>query len=90
MSLIVGLGWIALDCIVILLVGAIIQWILDKVGWPPSANMVKLFILAVAVYAIVSIIALVFTGTLLRSRFVSEPFRVTAAATLPVPTSLHL
>lgn len=86
-GLIVGLGWIALDCVILLLLGAIIQWILGIAKYPPSENMVKLFLLAVAIYAIVSIIVLFLTGTTLRSRIgeTSSPFRIASAYSAPAP-----
>lgn len=57
-GLLLGIINIAIVVVVLLLVGAIGQYILGKLGWPPTDIMVKLFLAIVALVALYMIVAL--------------------------------
>jgi hypothetical protein len=58
-GVLLGLINIGIIVVVLLFVGAIGQFILQKLSWPPSENMVKLFIALVALVALYMLAALI-------------------------------
>jgi hypothetical protein len=59
-GLLLGLINLAIVVVVLLLVGAIGQYVLTKLGWPPTDIMVKLYMAMVALIALYMLVALVF------------------------------
>jgi hypothetical protein len=59
-GLLLGLVNLAIVVVLLLLVGAIAQFILGKLGWPPTEIMVQLYIALVALVALYMLIALIF------------------------------
>jgi hypothetical protein len=59
-GLLLGLINLAIVVVVLLLVGAIGQYVLAKLGWPPTDIMVKLYMAMVALIALYMLVALVF------------------------------
>jgi hypothetical protein len=57
-GLLLGIINVAIVVVVLLLVGAIGQYILQKLGWPPTDVMVKLFLAMVALIALYMIVAI--------------------------------
>jgi len=55
-----GLINIAIVVVVLLFVGAVAVYVLGHLGWPPSADMTKLYIAIVALVALYMLVALVF------------------------------
>jgi hypothetical protein len=58
----VNVGWIVFHCVVLLLVGVIIQWIMTLASFPPPEMAVRLFLVLVAIYAIISLLVVLITG----------------------------
>lgn len=61
-GILINLGWLILHAVVLLLAGAVIEWILTLLGWPPPPLVRKLFLAVVAIYVIVSLLVLVIGG----------------------------
>lgn len=61
-GILVNVGWIIFHVVVMLLVGAIIQWIMTLAKFPPPEIVVRLFLVLVAIYAIVSLLVLLVAG----------------------------
>jgi hypothetical protein len=57
-GLLLGLVNLAIVVVLLLLVGAIAQFVLQKLGWPPTDLMVKLYVALIALIALYMIIAL--------------------------------
>lgn len=59
-GLILGIINLAIVVVALLLVGAIGQFILTKLGWPADETIVKLYIALVALVALYMLVALIF------------------------------
>jgi hypothetical protein len=59
-GLLLGIINLAIVVVVLLLVGAIGQYVLVKLGWPPTEIMVKLYLAMVALIALYMLVALLF------------------------------
>jgi hypothetical protein len=59
-AILLGLINIVIVVVVLLLVGAIIQWILSIIGFAPPEIVVKLFLVIVALVALYMIVGLLF------------------------------
>jgi hypothetical protein len=57
-GILLGLLDILIVVVILLLVGALIAWVLGALGWPPPAQVQKLYIALVALIALAMIIAL--------------------------------
>ena len=57
-GILLGLVNIAIVLVVLVLVGAIAQWIMSALGWPPPDIVVKLFMAVVALIALYMLAAL--------------------------------
>jgi hypothetical protein len=59
-GVLLGLINLAIVVVLLLFVGAAGQYVLTKLGWPPTDIMVKLYIALVALVALYMLVALVF------------------------------
>ena len=57
-GILLGLFNIAIVIVLLLLIGAIIQWVLSELGWAPPLMVVKLYIGVVALIALSMLVAL--------------------------------
>lgn len=57
-GILLGLINIIIVVVILGLVGAIVQWVLSALGWPPPALVVKLFMAVVALIALYMLVAL--------------------------------
>ena len=61
-GLLLGFINIVIVIVVLVLVGAIAQWIMTALGWPPPAIVVKLYMAIVALVALYMLVALLIGG----------------------------
>jgi hypothetical protein len=59
-GLLLGLINLAIVVVILLLVGAVGQFVLTKLGWPPTQIMVQLYIALVALIALYMLVAMIF------------------------------
>lgn len=59
-GLLLGLINLAIVVVVLVFVGAVGQFVLTKLGWPPTDIMVKLYLAIVALLALYMLVAIVF------------------------------
>jgi hypothetical protein len=57
-GLLLGLLNIVIVIVILVLIGAIIQWVMSTLGWPVPANVQKLFLAVVALIALAMLVAL--------------------------------
>jgi len=57
-GLLLGLLNIAIVIVILVLIGAIIMWVMNTLGWPIPANVQKLFLAVVALIALAMLVAL--------------------------------
>jgi uncharacterized membrane protein YvlD (DUF360 family) len=71
-GLLLGLLNIVIVIVILVLIGAIIQWVLSTLGWPVPANVQKLFLAVVALIALAMLVALLL-GAMPPWRIVGAP-----------------
>jgi len=61
-GILLGILDILIVVVILVLVGAIAQWVLTSLGWPPPAQIQKLFLAVVALVALAMFVALLVGG----------------------------
>jgi len=57
-GILLGLLNIAIVLVILVLIGAIIMWVMNTLGWPVPANVQKLYLAVVALIALAMLVAL--------------------------------
>lgn len=65
-GVLLGLINILVVVVILVLIGAVIQWFLSALGWPPPAIVVKLFMAVVALVALYMLVALLLGAPVIR------------------------
>lgn len=76
-GILLGVLDILILIVILGLIGAVIQWVLTSLGWPPPANVQKLYMAIVALVALVALISLLLGVP--RFHIVTTGFDVTLA-----------
>lgn len=76
-GILLGLLDILILVVILVLIGAIVQWVLTALGWPPPVNVVRLFMAVVALIALVAFIALLLGAP--RVHFITTSYVITLA-----------
>ena len=79
-GILIGLLNCLLLAVILVLVGAIVQWLLVAFGWPPPANVVKLYMAIVALITVICVITLLLGAPMFHLIHVSSSSIATAAA----------
>jgi len=73
-GVLLGLLNIAIVLVILVLIGAIIMWVMNTLGWPVPANVQKLYLAVVALIALAMLVALLLGAV--------PPWRIVDAAVM--------
>jgi len=73
-GVLLGLLNIAIVLVILVLIGAIIMWVMNTLGWPVPANVQKLYLAVVALIALAMLVALLLGAV--------PPWRIVGAAVM--------
>jgi len=84
-GLLLGLLNIAIVLVILVLIGAIIMWVMNTLGWPIPGNVQKLYLAVVALIALAMLVALLL-GAVPPWRIVAVPLVTNNCSIAAVPS----